>query len=136
MPALVIDAGIEEDVVPDDLGRVRAARSAARCRENGPSGTARRRRRAGMISLSAGKSLEEIREDQLHERHRIGVEVVRARGVHRGVAAAADVDHRGHVELDELFVQRKPRAVGQRRAVEVAAGRVGVEVAARRSRAR
>ena len=40
------------------------------------------------------------------------------------------MDHRRHVELDHLLVDRVPPAVGQRRRVPVAARRIGVEVAA------
>ena len=48
----------------------------------------------------------------------------------RRIAAAGDVDHRRHVELDHLLVERIPPLVGQRRRVEVAARRIGIEVAA------
>ncbi len=46
------------------------------------------------------------------------------------IAAAGDVDHRRHVELDHLLVERIPPLVGERRRVEVAARRIGIEVAA------
>ena len=48
----------------------------------------------------------------------------------RRIAASADVDHRRHVELDHLLVERIPPFVGQRRRVEIAARWVGIEVAA------
>ena len=48
----------------------------------------------------------------------------------RRVAAAGDVDHRRHVELDHLLVERVVPLVGHRRRVEVAAGRIGIQVAA------
>ncbi len=48
----------------------------------------------------------------------------------RRIAAAGDVDHRRHVELDHLLVERIPPLVGHRRRVEIAAGRIGVQVAA------
>ena len=38
--------------------------------------------------------------------------------------------HAGHVELDHLLVERIPPLVGQRRRIEVAARRIGIEVAA------
>ena len=40
------------------------------------------------------------------------------------------MNHRGHVELDHLLVERIPPAVGERRIGPIAAGRIGVEVAA------
>jgi hypothetical protein len=40
------------------------------------------------------------------------------------------VDHRRHVELAELFVEREPPGIGDRRIVPAAAGRIGIEVAA------
>ena len=82
------------------------------------------------MNLSFGKSLNSVGLDELHERHGVGVEIVRAGGVLRRVAAAGDVDHRRHIQFDHLLVDRIPPLVGQRRRVEVAAGRVGVEVAA------
>ena len=80
--------------------------------------------------LELREILEQIRQDELHERHGVGVEVVRAGGVQRRIAAAGDVDHRRHVELDHLLVERIPPLVGERRRVEVAARRIGIEVAA------
>ena len=84
----------------------------------------------GMMNLSVGKVLEQVGQDDLHEHHGVGVEIIRAGGVHRRIAAAGDVDHRRHVELDHLLVERIPPLVGQRRRVEIAAGRIGIEVAA------
>ena len=43
----MVDAGVEEDVVADQLRRAAAASCPARGRGSGPSGTARLRRRAG-----------------------------------------------------------------------------------------
>ena len=83
-----------------------------------------------MMNFSVGKSLNRSDCDELHERRGVGVEVVRAGGVEGRVARRADVDHRRHVELDHLLVERIPVLVGERRVVPVAAGRVGVEVAA------
>ena len=83
-----------------------------------------------MISRRVGEVREEVALDELHERRRVGVDVVRAGGVEVRVADCRDVDHRRHVELDHLFVDRIPVAVGQRRASPAAAARIGVEVAA------
>ena len=81
--------------------------------------------------LQLRKILEQIRRHHLHERHGVGGEVVRARRLEvRRVARLADVDHRRHAELAHLFVERIPIAVGEARAVEKAAARVGIQVAA------
>jgi hypothetical protein len=40
------------------------------------------------------------------------------------------VDHRRHVELDHLLVERIPEAVGERRRRPVSARRVGIQIAA------
>ena len=84
----------------------------------------------GMMNFSFGKVLEQVGQDDLHEHHGVGVEIIRAGGVLRRIAAAGDVDHRRHVELDHLLVERIPPLVGHRRRVEIAAGRIGIEVAA------
>ena len=73
---------------------------------------------------------EEVALDELHEGRRVGVDVVRAGGVKVRVATARDVDHRRHVELDHLLVDRVPVAIGERRPVPPAAAGVGVQVAA------
>ena len=67
---------------------------------------------------------------KLHEGGGVAVDVVRAGGVEVRVARGADVDHRRHVELDHLLVERIPVLVGQRRILPVAARRIGVQVAA------
>ena len=72
--------------------------------------------------------LEQIALDQLHERGRVGVDVMRAGGVETGVAAGGDVDHGGNVVLHHLLVDRIPVAVRQRRAGPVSARRIGIEV--------
>ena len=83
-----------------------------------------------MMNRSVGKVLEQIGGQELHERRRVGVDVVRAGRVEVRIARRADVDHRRHVELDHLFVERIPLPVGQRRRGPVAARRIGVQVAA------
>jgi hypothetical protein len=65
-----------------------------------------------------------------HEGCQIGFNPLGAGGVLGRIAAARDVDHRRHVELDHRLVERIPPLVGERRRVEVAAGRIGIEVAA------
>ncbi len=82
------------------------------------------------MNLSVGKSLEEVGRQELHERRRVGVDVVRAGRVEARVARGAHVDHRRHVELDHLLVERVPPAVGQRRLLPVPARRIRVQVAA------
>ena len=81
--------------------------------------------------LQLRKILEQIRRHHLHERHGVGREIVRARRLEiRRVARLADVDHRRHTELAHFFVERIPIAVGEPGAVEKAAARVGIQVAA------
>ena len=84
----------------------------------------------GMMNRMVGKSRKMIRGDHLHHRGGVRPEVVRARGVEGGVAGGAHVDHRGHVELHHLLVERIPPAIAERRVGPVAAARVRVQVAA------
>ena len=126
---LVVDAGVEENIVAQDLGELRLAvieRDAAKA-------APMERHRAAAVrndEFQLGERLEQVRQEHLHEHHGIGVEIIRAGGVHRRIAAARDVDHARHVELDHLLVQREPGFVGHRRRVEIAAGRIRIEVAA------
>ena len=83
-----------------------------------------------MIIRSVGKSLNRSACEELHERGGVGVDVVRAGGVEVRVARRADVDHRRHVELDQLLVERIPVPVGQRRRRPVAARRIRIQIAA------
>ena len=83
-----------------------------------------------MTKRSVGKSLNRSPCDELHERRGVGVDVVRAGGVEVRVARRRHVDHRRHVELDHLLVERIPVTVGQRRRGPVTARRIGIEVAA------
>src|SRR3954470_20374645 len=126
---LMIDAGVEEDVLAHDLGKLRLAVVERDAAEAAPV----ERHRAAAVrddELQGREVLEQVRQDDLHEHHRVGVEIVGAGGVLRRIAATGDVDHRRHVELDHLLVERIPPLVGEQRRIEVAAGRVGIEVAA------
>ena len=76
---------------------------------------------------------EQIALDELHERRGVGVDVVRAGGVEVGIAGRRHVDHRRHVELDHLLVERIPVAVGERRRRPVAARRIRIQIAAHES---
>ena len=67
------------------------------------------------------KVLEQIGGEELHERRRVGVDVVRAGRMEARVARRADVHHGRHVELDHLFVKRIPVPIGQRRSGPMAA---------------
>src|SRR5690606_752962 len=81
--------------------------------------------------LEIREILEDVRRHQLHERDRVGAEIVRAGGLPvRRVAGAADMDHPGHLELAHLLVERIPVAVAEGRTGEITAGRVGIHVAA------
>src|SRR5229473_4787392 len=74
--------------------------------------------------------LEQVGSQELHERRGVGVEIVRAGGVEVRIVRGADVDHGGHIELAELFVERVPPAIGQRGVGPMSAGGIGIEVAA------
>ena len=74
------------------------------------------------------KILEEIALDQLHDRGRVGVDVMRAGRMEAGIAAGRDVYHGRNVVFHHLLVDRIPVPVGQRRAPPVAAGRIRVQV--------
>ena len=75
-----------------------------------------------------GEILEKVALNELHDGCGVGIDVVRTRGVEAGVAAGGDVDHRGDVVLNHLFVDGVPVAVGQWGAGPVATAGVGVEV--------
>ena len=113
----------------DDLGQFRPAVVE---REPAEAAPMERHRAAAMRDdqLELREILEQVGEDELHERHGVGVEIIRAGRVHRRIAAARHVHHCRHVELDHLLVERIPPLVGQRRRIEVAAGRIGIEIAA------
>ena len=133
---LVIDAGVEEHVVQQHAPSAAAASCPAPARDSGPSDTAPPPPPCGMMNFSVGKSLNRSAVMQLHERRGVAVDVVRAGGVEVRVARRADMDHRRHVELDHLLVERIPLAVGQRRVGPVAARRIGIQVAADEARVR
>jgi hypothetical protein len=123
----VIDAGVEEDVVQQVVFQQRLLQLLRQAAITAPVV----RRRAAAVrddELQRREVLEEVTLDQLHERRRVGVDVVRAGRVEARVAARADVDHRRDVVLGHLLVDRVPVAVGQRRLLPVAARGVGVQV--------
>src|SRR3546814_10556863 len=78
---------------------------------------------------SADVCSSDLALQQLHERDRVGGEVVSARCVHCRVAAARNVDHRRDLEFAHRLLDREPVFIGQRRVGKVAAARIGVEVA-------
>ena len=114
MPGLVVDAGVEEDVVQD---HVREQRPLHVLRQAAIAAPVIGHRAAAVRDDEPQRReiLEQVRLDELHERRRVGVDVVRAGGVEVGVARRAHVDHRRHVELDHLLVERIPPLVGERR---------------------
>ena len=127
MPGLMVDAGVEVDVLQQVVRERRLLHVLGDAAEASP-----------MIGHGAAavrdhepqrrKLLEEVRRQALHERRRVRVQVMRARRVEARVAARAHVDHRGDVVLDERFVDRKPVPIGQRRRRPVSAGRIRVQV--------
>ena len=126
---LVVHARVEEDIVADHVGEQRALhvlREAAI-----PAPVIRHAAAAVRDDHAQGREvLEEIGLDELHERRRVGIDVVRAGRVEVRIARRADVHHGRHVELDHLLVEGIPVLVGQRRRAPVAARRIGIQVAA------
>ena len=127
---LVVDARVEPDVAHDQLVELGATQVEVHAAVAAP--VVRDRATAVGNDESQGRKVfEELRLlDELHERRRVGIQVVRAGLVERGITGGADVDHCWHVQLDHLFVQRVPVAVGQWRFLPVTAGRVWAQVAA------
>ena len=111
---LVIDAGVEEHVLHHVLRERRPLEHVGQAAIAAPV----IRHGAAAVrddEAQRRKVLEQIALDELHERGRVGVDVVRAGRVEVGIARRRDVDHRRHVELDHLLVERIPVPVGQRR---------------------
>jgi hypothetical protein len=126
---LVVDARVEEHVLHDVLGQRRLVQHVGQTPVAAPvvgNGAAAMRDHQTQVSEIG----EQVSLNELHERCSVRVDVVRAGGVEVGVAAAGDVHHGGHVQLDHLLEERVPVPVGERRAGPHAAARVGVEVAA------
>jgi hypothetical protein len=124
---LVVDAGVEEDVVEQVVaqqGLLQLLRQPPVAAPVVGCGAAAVRD----DELQRREVLEQVALDELHHGGGVGVDVVGAGGVEAGVATRADVDHRRDAVLDHLLVDRVPVAVGQRRFLPVAAGGVGVEV--------
>ena len=125
----MVDAGVEEHVVHDVIVE---ARLLQHVRQPAIAPPVERHGAAAMRDDEAqlGEARKQIAFHQLHEGHRIGRKVEPSGGVHRGVATARDVNHRGHVQLAHRFVDREPVFVRQRRMLEMPAARIGVQVAA------
>jgi hypothetical protein len=116
----MIDASVEIDVVLDDLIELGPAVVERDAAEAAPV----KRDRAAAVrddQFECREILEQVGHNQLHEGHRIGIEIIGAGRMHGRIAAAGNVNHRRHVELDHFFVERIPPFVGQGRRVEIAA---------------
>jgi hypothetical protein len=74
--------------------------------------------------------VEKIALEKLHERRGVRIDVVGARCVEIRIAGTGDVNHRRHVEVDQLFEKRIPVTIRQWRPTPHAPGRVRIEVAA------
>jgi hypothetical protein len=83
--------------------------------------------------LQLRESLENVRREALHEGGRVAVQIVRAGGMESRVAGVTDVDHRGNVEFDQLFVNRIPIGIGKRRIGPISARRVRIQIASNKT---
>ena len=127
MPGLVVDTGVEVDVLQQVIRERRLLHVLGDPAEASPMighGAAAVRDDEPQLR----KLLEEVRRQALHERGRVRVQVMRTGRVETRVAARAHVDHRGDVVLDERFVDRIPVPIGQRRRRPVSARRIRVQV--------
>ena len=123
----MIDARIEENILQQVLGEERLLHVLGEAAVAPPvegDGAAP----VGDHEPELGKVLEEVALQQLHERRGVAVEVMGARVVHRRVARRRHVDHRRHLELDQLLVDRVPVAVGEGWGLPVAARGIGIQV--------
>src|SRR5580658_2080309 len=109
---LVIDAGVEEDVLQQLL---REQRLLELLREPTITAPVVRRGAAAVRHHEAErrKILEQVALDELHHGGRVGVDVVGDGGMEAGVAAGRDMDHRGDVPFAHLLVDRVPPAVSE-----------------------
>src|SRR5438128_1396626 len=117
-PGLMIDAGVEEDVVQQMILQERLLQILGDP-PVAPPVVWNRPAPMRDYELQARKVLEEVGGDELHERRGVAVDVVAAGGVEVRIARQADVDHRRDVELHELLIERIPPLVGQWRILPV-----------------
>ena len=75
------------------------------------------------------KILEQIGREELHKGCRVGVNVMRTGCMEVRIARRADMNHRRHIQLHHLFIERVPVAVGERWGSPVAAGRIRIQIA-------
>src|SRR6476661_9329118 len=116
----MVDAGIEIDVLKQMLLQQRQAERLGQSTETAP---VIRHRTAAMRNdeLQLWKLRKNIRGEQLHEGGRVAVEIMRAGGMERRVTGRTDVDHRRHVEVDQLLVDRIPIRIRKRRVGPISA---------------
>src|SRR5690348_5165656 len=109
----MVHAGIEVDVFEQKLGQRRTFQILRDAAVTAPVvGNCAASMRND--KFQGGKIPENVESEELHEGGRVAIEEMRAGGVEIGVAGSADVDHRRHIELDHLFVERVPEAIGER----------------------
>src|ERR1700680_4965054 len=80
------------------------------------------------------KILEQFGREELHERSCVGVQIMRTRCVEGGIASRGHVDHSRHLKLPHFFVEWIPPAIGERWFFPVAARRIGIQIAADKSK--
>jgi hypothetical protein len=128
-PRLVVDAGIEVDIVHDMAGKRRLLEHVGQA----PVASPVIGHRAAAVrddEAQRREVLEEVALDELHEGDGVGRDIEGAGRVEPRIAAPRNMDHRRHIQLNHLLVEGIPETVGERRMGEVAAAWIGVEVAA------
>jgi len=65
-----------------------------------------------MMKRSVGKIPEDLGLlHELHERRRVGIQVVRTRRMKGRIARRTDVDHCRHIKFNEFLIQRVPATI-------------------------
>ena len=125
----MVNAGIEEHIAHNVLGQGRLVQHVGQTAITAPV-IGHRATAVGDNKTQLGKVREQIGLDKLHKRGGVGVDVMRAGGMKIRIAGSGDVNHRRHIQLDHLFEEGIPGAVGQRRRVPVSPRGIGIEITA------
>src|ERR1700757_1551555 len=79
------------------------------------------------------KITKQVRRKKLHKRGGIAVDIVGSSGVEARIARRTDMNHRRHIKVDHLLIERIPPAIGQRRISPIAPRWIWIEIAANES---